>query len=102
MDIKNTLYNYLVIEKNDYKRIDKIINAYESGKLTKENYWNTIGKFTKDIKTDHNIKRWQIIAEGSYKYLFEEAWYLMYDIAYHKRQHKLKHKVTKVKRRIIA
>ena len=76
MDIKNiksTLYNYLASEKSDYKRIDKIINAFESGKITKENYWDIIRKFTKGIATDHAINRWQIIAEVSYKHLFKEA-----------------------------
>ena len=56
-----------VMEKYDIGRIDKL-NA-----LTNiETFWDDVRRYTRYIKGDHSIKRWQCLAEIRYKELKEE------------------------------
>ena len=52
------------IEKRDYARIDKLNRLIDI-----ETFWDDVRKFTKDIKSDHSIKRWQCLAEYRYEEL---------------------------------
>lgn len=64
---KEKLYNMLASEKSDIKRIDKIYNAYVKGKINKNNFYDVVRSFCKNVKSDHAIKSWQIIADYFYK-----------------------------------
>lgn len=56
-------YNF-ALEKHDYSRIDKL------NQLTnKETFWDDVRKFTKNIRSDHSIGRWQCLAENRYREL---------------------------------
>ena len=55
-----------VLEKTDVSKINKILKGIETGQITKENFWNSIRKFTKSVSSDHSINRWQIISEWFY------------------------------------
>ncbi|MGL5433779.1 MAG: hypothetical protein ACRDBO_00080 [Lachnospiraceae bacterium] len=59
----------LIRESADRKKIDKIADGIEAGKITKENFWDSIRKFTKNVYSDHSIGRWQIISEWFYEQL---------------------------------
>lgn len=56
-------YSYAV-EKRDIARIDKL-----NGIVVLNNYWDVIRGLTRSIKTDHALKRWQILAEVRYNEL---------------------------------
>jgi hypothetical protein len=56
-------YSY-AMEKHDISRIDKL------NKLNNINtFWDDIRKLTKNIKSDHSIKRWQCLADNRYNEL---------------------------------
>ena len=50
-------YDY-AIEKRDLAKIDKLNTL-----TNKETFWNDVGKFTKNVTSDHSIGRWQCLAE---------------------------------------
>jgi hypothetical protein len=51
--------NYLsAIEKRDYSKIDKLNNL-----TNKETFWDDVRKLTKNVTSDHAIKRWQCLAD---------------------------------------
>ena len=53
-----------IIESRDVHKIDKL------NKLTcKETFWDDVRKLTRNVKSDHMIKRWQILAELRYREL---------------------------------
>lgn len=56
-------YSY-AMEKRDIARIDKLNKIVDLA-----NYWDVVRGFTSSIKTDHAIKRWQILAEVRYNEL---------------------------------
>lgn len=58
-----------VLEKRDINKIDKMINGIENKKINKTNFWESIRKFTKNIYSDHSIKRWQCLSEYLYELL---------------------------------
>ena len=55
------------IEKHDIGRIDKL-----NGLTNIETFWDDVRRYTRYIKSDHSIKRWQCLAEIRYKELKEE------------------------------
>lgn len=57
------------IENRDISKIDKIYNGIESGKITKENFWDNIRKFTKSVTSDHAISRWNCLSDWFYNQL---------------------------------
>ncbi len=66
-------YNY-AMEKHDYSRIDKL------NKLTNlETFWDDVRKLTKNITSDHSIKRYQILAENRYRELREQNGQVVFD-----------------------
>jgi len=58
-----------VIENSDVSKIDKILKGISTGKITKDNFWNSIKKLTKNICSDHSLNRWEIIGEWFYEQL---------------------------------
>lgn len=57
-------YKYMVTEKNDIPKIDKL------NKLTdKESFWEQVRKLTKRVSSDHAIRAWQALAEARYNEL---------------------------------
>lgn len=54
----DALYNNCVYEKNDITKIDKLMTI-----TTLENFWDNVRKFTKNVASDHSIRRWQCLAE---------------------------------------
>lgn len=57
------------IEAMDHRRIDKLNDLKNP-----ETFWDDVRKLTKAVKSDHSIKRWQILAEGRYRELTGEEW----------------------------
>lgn len=52
------------MENRDIAKIDKL------NKLTNPNtFWDDIRKLTRNVTSDHSIKRWQILAEARYREL---------------------------------
>lgn len=68
----NEIYRY-VFERRDESRIEKLINARESGQMTPVNYWDIVRSLCANVKSDHAIKRWQILAECFYNLYIMEA-----------------------------
>lgn len=56
-------YSYAV-EKRDIARIDKLNKIVDLA-----NYWDVIKSITSSIKTNHALKRWQVLAEVRYNEL---------------------------------
>ena len=57
--------NYLsAIEKRDYSKIDKLNNLTD-----KETFWDDVRKLTKNVASDHAIKRWQCLADQRFAVL---------------------------------
>lgn len=54
--------------KADQRKVKKIINA--SFEMNQENFWEIIKKMTRNVRSDHSIKRWQIFAEMAERILF--------------------------------
>ena len=52
------------LEKRDINKINKL-NALHN----KDTFWDDVRKLTKNVASDHSIKRWQILAEARYKEL---------------------------------
>jgi len=61
------------IENSDFSKIDKIYNGIESGRITKENFWDVIRMFTRNVTSDHSIKRWQCLADWFYNNMEQTA-----------------------------
>lgn len=53
-----------VIENRDFGRIDKLNTLHNP-----DTFWNDVKKFTKYIRSDHSINRWQCLAEKRYEEL---------------------------------
>lgn len=52
------------IEKRDISKIDKL------NKLNNiETYWDDVRKLTRNITSDHSIKRWQCLADARFNEL---------------------------------
>lgn len=52
---------YYVIERNDYNRIKKLNMLHNV-----ETFWEDVRKLTSNIKSEHSLKRWQILSEARY------------------------------------
>jgi hypothetical protein len=52
------------IEKRDYSKIDKL-NALTN----KDTFWDDVRKLTKNVTSDHSIKRWQCLADQRWQEL---------------------------------
>lgn len=46
------------IERNDISRIEKLNNLNES-----QTFWDDVRKLTKNVRSDHSLRRWEILAE---------------------------------------
>lgn len=53
-----------MLERNDKSRIDKLNTLTDA-----TTFWDDVRKFTRNIKSDHSIGRWQILAEAKYREL---------------------------------
>lgn len=62
---KQEAYNR-AIENNDFSKIDKIYSGIQSGRIIKENFWDSIRMFTRNVTSDHSIHRWQCLSEWFY------------------------------------
>lgn len=51
-------------EKRDYTKIDKLNTL-----TNKDTFWDDVRKFTKNVTSDHSIKRWQCLAEQRWQEL---------------------------------
>jgi len=60
------------IENRDFNKIDKMIKGIELGMINKENFWDSIRKFTKKNYSDHSLSRWQCLAESLYNLMQEK------------------------------
>ena len=58
-------YN-MAIESRDFQRIDKLDELENP-----DTFWEDVRSLTKNVKSDHAIKRWQILAEYRYKEITE-------------------------------
>lgn len=52
------------IETRDRAKIDKLNNL-----CNVSTFWDDVRKLTRNVKSDHSIKRWQILAEARYREL---------------------------------
>ena len=69
--LQRRAYKALVIENRDISKIDKIINGIEKGTINKDNLYDSVRKFTRQVTSDHAIRRWEIIAE----WFANEEWF---------------------------
>ena len=69
--IREQMIRSLALENRDIPRIDKVLNAYFDGTINRSNYYDKVRSFTKKVSSDHSIKRWQIIADGIFGYLYD-------------------------------
>lgn len=62
-----TLYDF-AMEVRDYSKIEKL------NKLTDpETFWDDVRRMTKNVKSDHAIHRWEVLANAKYRILVKEA-----------------------------
>lgn len=47
----------------EVKKVDKILDIYQTGKVNKENYYDHIRKLTKNVTSDQSIREWERISE---------------------------------------
>ena len=69
--LQRRAYDALVIENRDISKIDKIINGIEKGTINKDNLYDAVRKFTRQVTSDHEIRRWEIITE----WFANEEWF---------------------------
>ena len=71
----DALYHNCVYEMSDIAKIDKLMTI-----KSLENFWQNVKSFTKNVYSDHSIRRWQCLAEmreiqldlqQNYKYLLK-------------------------------
>lgn len=55
-----------VMESADYAKIKKLRTLHNM-----ETFWDGVRKFTKNVKSDHSLGRWQILAEARYGELMQ-------------------------------
>ena len=60
--LRNKAYTRCV-EKADFTKVDKIVDGIKSFKINKSNLVEEVSKMTKRVRSDHSIKRWQILTE---------------------------------------
>ena len=69
--LQRRAYDALVIENRDISKIDKIIDGIEKGTINKDNLYDAVRKFTRQVTSDHAIRRWEIITE----WFANEEWF---------------------------
>lgn len=50
----------------DLSKAEKILGGIERGYITKENYWDYVVKYTKNIKAETSLDRWKAISKFIY------------------------------------
>ena len=55
--MKTRLYN-CIIERRDVQKIEKLLTL-----TNPETFWDDVRKFTRNVTSDHAIRRWQCLAE---------------------------------------
>lgn len=60
--IKKKMYK-MCYSPAEVKKIDKILDIYQTGKMNKENYYDHIKKITKYVTSDRSIREWERISE---------------------------------------
>lgn len=55
-----------VMENADYAKIKKLNTLNNM-----ETFWDDVRKFTKNVRSDHSLGRWQILAEARYGELMQ-------------------------------
>ena len=55
--MKTQLYDY-IIERRDVQKIDKLLSLKNP-----DTFWDDVRKFTRNVSSDHAIRRWQGLAE---------------------------------------
>lgn len=61
--LRKKAYKSVVMEIRDYHKVDKIVDGIKKGKITKDNLYDEVRKFTNKVTNDHLIKRWRIITD---------------------------------------
>lgn len=69
--LRNQAYKEVCIEKADDGKVDRIIDGIINGKIRKDNLFDKVMNLTKRVRSDHAIKRWQIITE----WFADEDWF---------------------------
>ena len=69
----NEIYRY-AWNAQEIRRAEKLIAAAEAGRINRENYWDFVRGLCANVRSDHALGRWQIIAENFYNlYINQEA-----------------------------
>lgn len=55
-----------VMENADYAKIKKLNTLHNM-----ETFWDDVRKFTKSVRSDHSLGRWQILSEARYGELMQ-------------------------------
>lgn len=45
-------------------KVDKVLEAIENGKIKRESYWDDCRKLCKSIRSDSQLREWQIVFEN--------------------------------------
>lgn len=69
--LRSQAYKEVCIEKADDGKVDRIIDGIINGKIRKDNLFDKVMNLTKRVRSDHAIKRWQIITE----WFADEDWF---------------------------
>ena len=65
--MQNRLFD-CVIESRDYSKIDKLMQL--TNPVT---FWDDVRKLTRNVTSDHGIRRWQVLAEVRFSDLMKEV-----------------------------
>lgn len=60
--LRNLVYGRC-IESRDFAKVDKIIDGICKEIITKENLYDSVRKLTKNVTSEHSIRRWEILTE---------------------------------------
>lgn len=66
MDFKISVYK-ICNGKNDLNVAEKILDGIERGLVNKDNYWNYVDGFIKNLKSDKWIAKWEKISKFIYE-----------------------------------
>ena len=58
----------LVIERNDFSRIAKLETLNNP-----DTFWDDVRKFTRNVHSDHALRRWEILAEHQFDNVVEKS-----------------------------
>lgn len=54
-------------------KIDKVLKGLENGKIHIETYWDDVKYLTKSVRSDRQLREWQIVLEGVENILFNRC-----------------------------